>query len=157
MTTLTLTAGAAPRDRLEQVGLVALVGMVAAAQLSIAVAQILLAVAALCWFVLARARGASGSRRRRFFWPLVGYAALTLLSAGLLARSGRQPDRLQAARRCSCSFPSSTTSRAGRARAPLLTVVITVGAVSAMVGIVQYAILNYDSWAAGRRARCRTG
>ena len=36
MTTLSLTAGAPPRDRLEQIGLWSLVGIVAAMQLSIA-------------------------------------------------------------------------------------------------------------------------
>ena len=46
MTTLSLTAGVPPRDRLEQIGLWSLVGIVAAMQLSIAAAQILLAVAA---------------------------------------------------------------------------------------------------------------
>ena len=57
MTTLTLTAGVPPRDRLEQIGLWSLVGIVAAMQLSIAAAQILLAVAALAWLSLAhRAR-----------------------------------------------------------------------------------------------------
>ena len=81
MTTLSIAAGAAPRDRVEQVGLFALVGMVAAAQLSIAIAEILLSVAILCWFLLHL------SRRERleapaFFWPLVGYSMLTLLSAG---------------------------------------------------------------------------
>ena len=45
MTTLTLTAGVPPRDRLEQIGLWSLVGIVAAMQLSIAAAQILLTIA----------------------------------------------------------------------------------------------------------------
>ena len=45
MTTLSLTAGVPPRDRLEQIGLWSLVGIVAAMQLSIAAAQILLAIA----------------------------------------------------------------------------------------------------------------
>ena len=81
MTTLSLTAGTVPRDRVEQVGLFSLIGMVAAAQLSIAIAEILLAVAVLCWFVL------HVTRRERleapaFFWPLIGYAMLTLLAAG---------------------------------------------------------------------------
>ena len=42
MTTLSLTAGVPPRDRLEEIGLWSLVGIVAAMQLSIAAAQILL-------------------------------------------------------------------------------------------------------------------
>ena len=143
MTTMTLTAGAAPRDRVELAGLASLVGLVAASQISIAAAQILLTVAALCWF------GIHITRRQRleapsFFWPLLGYAALTLLSAGF----SRDP---------AASLTDSKQlvllllvpivydfARGARART-LLTVVITVGALSAMVGLVQYAILNYGS------------
>jgi O-antigen ligase len=143
VTTLTLTAGSAPRDRLELAGLASLVGLVAASQISIAATQILLAVAALCWFAI------HVSRRQRldapsFFWPLVGYAALTLLSAGF----SRDP---------AASLTDSKQlvllllvpvvydfARGPRART-LLTVIITVGALSAMVGLVQYAILNYGS------------
>ncbi len=51
MTTFLLTAGVPPRDRLEQIGLWSLIGIVAAMQLSIAAAQILLAVASLAWLV----------------------------------------------------------------------------------------------------------
>jgi O-antigen ligase len=143
MTTMTLTAGAAPRDRIELVGLASLVGMVAASQLSIAAAQILLTLAALCWLTI------HVSRRERldapaFFWPLVGYAMLTLLAAGF----SRDP----VASLIDCKqlllfllVPVVYDfARGARARA-LLTVVITVGAISAMVGLVQYAILNYGS------------
>ncbi len=142
MTTLTLTAGAAPRDRLEQIGLVSLVGLVAAAQLSIAVAQILLGVAALCWFA------SHLIRRERldapaFFWPLVGYSALTLLSAGF------SRDPIVSVTDCKQLFLFLLIpvvydfARGARART-ILAVIVTIGAISAIVGIVQYAILNYD-------------
>ena len=66
--------------RLEQAGLLAVFGVGAALQFSIAIAQSLLAVALLCWVSLIVMR-----RERievpRFFWPLVGYAGLTLVSA----------------------------------------------------------------------------
>jgi O-antigen ligase len=142
MTTLTLTAGAAPRDRLEQLGLLSLIGLVAAAQLSIAVAQILLGVAGLCWFV------SHVMRRERleapaFFWPLVGYAALTLLSAGF----SRDPVLSVADCKQLSLFLLIPVvydfARGARART-MLTVILTIGAISAIVGIVQYAILNYD-------------
>ena len=81
MTTLSLTAGVPPRDRLEEIGLWSLVGIVAAMQLSIAAAQILLTLAALAWLA------SHISRRERlatppFFWPLLVYAGFTLISAG---------------------------------------------------------------------------
>jgi O-antigen ligase len=143
VTTLTLTAGAAPRDRVELAGLASLVGLVAASQISIAATQILLTVAALCWF------GIHISRRQRleapsFFWPLLGYAALTLLSAGF----SRDPaasliDSKQLVLLLLVPIVYDF-ARGARART-LVTVVITVGALSAMVGLVQYAILNYGS------------
>jgi O-antigen ligase len=143
MTTMTLVAREAPRDRLDQVGLAALIGMVAAAQLSIAVAQIFLTVAALCWFA------AHVSRHERldaprFFWPLVGYAMLTLLSAGY----SRDPVASLVDSKQLLLFLLVPVvydfARGARART-LATIIITVGAISAMVGLVQYAILNYGS------------
>jgi O-antigen ligase len=143
VTTLSLTAGAQPRDRFEQVGLAALIGLVAAAQLSIAVAQILLTVAALCWLA------AHVARRERleapaFFWPLVGYAALTLLSAGF---SGDPVASVADSKQLLLFMLVPVVydyARGARART-LVTIVITIGAISAMVGLVQYAILNYGS------------
>ena len=64
---------------------------------------------------------------------------------GLLDRSARQPDRLQAAGAPSSSSRSSTGCSAD-GRALLATdVIISVGAVSAVFGIIQYLILNYDN------------
>ena len=66
--------------RLEQAGLLAVFGVGAALQFSIAISQSLLAVALVCWVALLVAR-----RERievpRFFWPLALYAAVTLVSA----------------------------------------------------------------------------
>jgi O-antigen ligase len=147
MATISITAGAPPRDRVEQVGLAALVGIVAATQLSIAVAQILLTVAILCWFI------AHISRRERleapaFFWPLVGYAALTLLAAGF----SRDP----AASIVDCKqlllfflIPVVFDFARGARARTMLTVIVTIGAASAIVGIAQYVVLNYGGL--GRR------
>ena len=142
MTTLTLTAGVSPRDRLEQAGRVTLIGLVAAAQLSIAAAQILLAVSAVCWFawhVIRRERLEAPA----FFWPLVGYAALTLLSAGFSL------DPVVSVTDCKqlslfLLIPIVYDFARGTRTRLLITVILTIGAISAIVGIVQYAILNYD-------------
>jgi O-antigen ligase len=142
VTTVSIAAGATPRDRLEQAGLFSLIGVVAAAQLSIAIAQILLAVASLCWLVL------HVMRRERleapaFFWPLVGYAMLTLLSAGF----SRDPVLSVTDCKQIALFMLVPVvydfARGARARA-LVTVIITIGALSALIGIIQYGILNYD-------------
>jgi hypothetical protein len=142
VTTIGIMAGATPRERIEQVGGLAVVGLVAAAQLSIAIAQILLAVAALCWLSLHL------MRRERleapsFFWPLAGYAMLTLLAAGF----SRDPVTSVADCKQLVLFLLIPLvydfARGPRARL-LLTVVITIGAVSALIGVVQFAIFNYD-------------
>src|SRR5687768_9663855 len=75
MTTFFLTAGVPPRDRLEQAGLWSLIGIVAAMQLSIAAAQILLALASLAWLISHISRG-ERLEAPQFFWPLLAYAAL---------------------------------------------------------------------------------
>jgi O-antigen ligase len=141
--TLTLTAGAPLRERLDTVGLVSLVCVVAGSQLSIAISQISLTVASLCWMALHVARR-ERLQAPAFFWPLVGYAALTFLSAGF----SREP----AASLTDCKqlllfmlVPVVYDfARGARARS-VLTLVITVGAISAVVGLVQYAILNYGT------------
>jgi O-antigen ligase len=129
------------------VGLAALVGVVATMQFSIAAAQILLGVAAVCWLASRLSRhepfGAPA-----FFWPLVAYAGATLMSAGFSL------DPAVSVVDCKQLFLLLLVpivydlARGGRADT-LLTVVLTVGAASAFVGIVQYGVLNYDNL--GRR------
>ena len=80
MTTRTLTAGVPPRDRLEQIGLWSLVGIVATMQLSIAAAQILLAIASIAWLATHHAWGAA--RGAAVLLAAGRLRALTLASAG---------------------------------------------------------------------------
>ena len=149
MATMSLTAGVPPRDRLEQVGLLALLGIVAAMQLSIAVTQILLAVAAICWLA---SHVASGDRLEApaFFWPLVAYAGLTLLSAGFAHEPGVSFTDCKQLVLLILVPIVYDLARGARARS-VLSIILTVGAVSALVGIVQYGVLNYDNL--GRRAQ----
>ena len=143
MTTISWTAGAPARDRLELIGLGALVAMVAASQLSIAVAEIMLTVAGLCWAASHAMRG-ERIEAPEFFWPLVGYAALTLLSAGF----SRDPlTSLTDCKQLTLFLLVPIVydfARGARART-LLTIVLTAGAASALVGIVQYSVLNFDT------------
>src|SRR5260221_11559573 len=67
-------------ESLEHAGTLALIGVAGAVQFSIAIAQILLLLALLCW------AAALIVRRERidvpaFFWPLLVYAGLTVVSA----------------------------------------------------------------------------
>ncbi len=133
-------------ERLDRLGWWALVVAVAALQLSIAVAQIGIAVAGLAW--AARAIRVGVPALPRFALPLGLYAALTLLSAGL----SRDP---------AVSVPDTKQllllvlvplvfdfARGARART-LITIALTIGAASALVGIVQYGVLHYGGL--GRR------
>src|SRR5262249_6328614 len=67
-------------DWLEQAGLVTLLGVAAALQFSIALAQSLLALAVLCWIALIISRH-EAFEAPRFFWMLLAYAGATLVSA----------------------------------------------------------------------------
>src|SRR5437867_4438133 len=67
---------------LERVTIGLLLGFVAALQLSIAVAQTLLWLMLICWVAL-RIQERTRPTAPRFFIPLLGYAALTLVSSVL--------------------------------------------------------------------------
>ena len=142
MTTMTLVAGAPPRDRLEWTAVAGLLGFVAALQLSIAAAGICLALTLACWagtLVLGQERWEAP----RFFGPLVVYAAWTLVSATF------SPDPRT-------SFidskqlvlfllvPAVYKLARGNRALTVFNVIITVGAASAILGIVQYGMFNYD-------------
>lgn len=147
MTTLTLTAGVPPRDRLETIGLWSLVGIVAAMQLSIAAAQILLTIASAAWLVSHLVRG-ERLHAPPFFWPLVIYAALTLISAGFSIDP--EASFVDSKQLVLLMLVPLTYDLARGARAhSVLSVILTIGAASAFVGVVQYAVLNFDGL--GRR------
>jgi O-antigen ligase len=147
MTTFLLTAGVPPRDRLEQIGLWSLVGIVATMQLSIAAAQILLTVAVATWLASHLARS-ERLEAPPFFWPLVAYAALTLASAGFSLDP--EVSFTDCKQLVLLMLVPLTYDLARGARAhSVLSVVLTIGAASAFVGIIQYGVLNFDGL--GRR------
>jgi len=148
MTTATamLRAPAASAFTPERLGWWAVVGVVASLQLSIAVAQICLTLAVIAWGWRGWATGTLAVPS--IAWPLVAYAAWTLVAAG----ASRDP---------SVSVPDTKQlvlfllvpvvfefARGPRART-LATVALSIGAASAFIGVVQYGLLNYDNL--GRR------
>jgi O-antigen ligase len=148
VSTLTVTAGAPTRDRLEQIGLAALVGIVAAMQVSIAAAEILLTIAALCWLAMHLMRG-ERLQAPAFFWPLAVYGLLTLASAALsLDPAVSVIDCKQLT--LFLLVPIIYDLARGPRALTLLTVVLSIGALSAFIGIVEYGLLHYDDL--GRRA-----
>lgn len=133
--------------RTELVGLAALAGLVATMQFSIAAAQIFLGISGLSWLALHLAR-VTEVEGPPFFWPLAAYAAVTLLSAGFSL------DPAVSVTDCKQLFlfllvPVVYDFARGSRADTMLTIIISVGAASAFVGIVQYGVLNYDNL--GRR------
>jgi O-antigen ligase len=134
-------------NRAEQVSMWALVASAGALQFSIAVGQILLAVAVACWLItIVRQR-----ERVEFplmFWPLIVYAALTLISAAFSPQpriSLVDCKQLVLFLLVPMTYRLFTESRAQT----LISVVISAGAASAAYGIFQFGILHYDTL--GRR------
>lgn len=144
------TAVSLPRiriDRLEWLGFSLLLGSVSAVLFSIAVAQALLALTALAWAVLIALRGESPVVPAPFR-PLAPYAALTVASA--LAC----PDPLAAladAKELVLFIVVALVLRLARGprASTLVWTILTFGAISALVGIVQYGVLQFDNL--GRR------
>ena len=132
-----------PRDdRLEHAGALALFGVAGAVQFSIAAAQILLAVALVCWVAVLVVRH-ERVEAPSFFWPLLVYAGATLVSAAFSA----DPRASLIDCRQLVLFllvPIAARFAGGTRGHTLITVVLSCAAASAAIGIVQYGILHYD-------------
>ncbi|HKB09262.1 MAG TPA: O-antigen ligase family protein [Vicinamibacterales bacterium] len=129
-------------DGLEQAGAVALIGVAGALQFSIALAQILLLIALVCWVATLIVKHERVTVPQ-FFLPLAAYAGATLVSA---AFSSDPRTSLVDCKQLVLFLLVPAVYRlinAQQART-LLTVVLTCAAVSAAFGVVQYGILHYD-------------
>lgn len=128
--------------RLERAALAALLLFVAAAQVSVAAAALLLTLAAGLWIgLLVRLR--EHPRAPAFFRPLAVYALLTLTSA---AASHDPAASLADAKEILLFLVVPVVHRLarGRSAATAATIVVSVGAVTAVYGVAQYGILEYD-------------
>jgi O-antigen ligase len=133
--------------RLERLTFALLLAFVASLQVSIAAANILLAATALCWLALL-VRNGERPTAPSFFVPLAAYAGATLVSAVFsLDPVASATDSRQLLLFAVVPLVHRVVP-AGRVRT-VLYLVLSVGAASAVYGIVQYAILHYDSL--GRR------
>jgi O-antigen ligase len=154
MSVATLTADTAASNWLEQAGTAAVFGMAAAVLFSIAAAQIFLALAVACWLALLVTRRESSVEAPRFFWALVAYGAITIVSAAASS------DPVRSFIDCKqlvlfLVVPLVYRFVPGRRGASMVTVLVTFGALSAAYGIFQYGILHYDQL--GLRARGTLG
>ena len=145
-TTMSVTSTAS-EVTLERVTFWLLLCFVAALQMSIAAANVLLAMTFVCWVALL-ARDRRGVSAPAFFLPLAGYAVATLVSSAFSfePRTSFIDDKQLV---LFAIVPMVFDIARGRRAATVIDVLVSVGAASAAYGIVQYAVLHYDNL--GRR------
>ena len=126
-----------------RVALWSLFGFVAALQVSIVAAQALLAVAVLCWVALL-ASGEARFAAPAFLRPLLVYALFTLVATvfSVDPRVSFVDDKQLL---LFLIVPAVYEIARGTRARTVVHVVITVGAATAVYGIVQYGILHYDN------------
>ncbi len=135
----------APRLERATVGL--LLCFVASLQISIAAANILLALMMVVW-VAQMVQEKTLPAAPRFFWPLAAYAAVTLvISAFSLDPRTSIIDDKQLV--LFVIVPAVYHIARGHRAALVIDVIVSVGAASAAYGIIQYGLLHYDNL--GRR------
>ena len=140
-------------SKLEVAALTSLLGFVAALQISIAASGILLTIALALWIallVVARERPSAPP----FFGALVAYAAMTMVSVAFsLDRGISIVDSKEVF--LFLVVPVVYRLARGQRAQTVATIIVTVGAASAVLGVVQYGILNYDTL--GQRPRGAMG
>ena len=140
-------------SNLEIAALTSLLGFVAALQLSIAASGILLTITLGLWIallVVEHERPAAPP----FFGALVAYTAMTMLSVAFsLDRSISIVDSKQVL--LFLVVPVVYRLARGQRAQTVATIIVTVGAASAVFGVVQYGILDYDNL--GQRPRGAMG
>jgi O-antigen ligase len=145
-TTMHMTATAS-EVTLERVTFWLFLAFVAALQVSIAAANVLLSLTFVCWVTgLARARTRPSAPL--FFLPLAGYALATLVSSAFsFEPSTSFVDDKQLL--LFAIVPMVFDIARGRRGPTVVDVLISFGAASAAYGIIQYGVLHYDNL--GRR------
>ena len=142
MTTSATLAPAAAPDRLERTAYFTLLAFAASLQVSIAAANVLLGLTAVLWLTLLV------TRRERvevpaFFWPLLAYAGWTVVSAIVSVEPKISlPDTKQLL--LFSLVPMAYRLLRGQRSLTLVDVVISVAALSAAIGIVQFGILKWS-------------
>jgi O-antigen ligase len=142
-----------PRAPLERAACLALLAFAALLQVSIAAADILLTVVLILWAAIV-----IGNRERitvpRMFWPLLAYGAWMIVSA--IFSVDVAVSLIKCKQLILLAIVPLTYRLLRGPRATLaVDVVISIGALSATYGIIQYLILNYD--VLGRRPQGALG
>ena len=130
-------------DPFKRIGFGALLLFVAALQFSIAVADIFFSLALLMWLLRLITRRTTFDAPA-FFIPLAAYGAATLISAAF--SSDPAAGFVDSKQLVLFLIVPMVYDFARGASAPLVVqVIISVGAISAAVGVVQYGIFHFDS------------
>ena len=150
---MTMTDTVETTSALERAATLVMLAFVAALQVSIAAADILLTVVVMLWLALVL-RNREPIKVPRMFWPLAIYGVATLVAAVFAVDP---PVSLIRCKQLVLYVIVPLTYRLFRGRKAALAtdVIITVGALSATYGIIQYLILNYDNL--GRRPQGTLG
>jgi O-antigen ligase len=129
-------------ERLELFAVLSLFGVAAFLQFSIAIAQLLLTFAVLFWLLLTLF-GHERFEAPRFFWALLAYAGITLLSAAFSSnRAASFVDSKQLV--LFLLVPVGYRLLNNRRGSLMLTLVMSLGGASAAFGIFQYGLLHFD-------------
>ena len=127
---------------LERAAWLALLAFAASLQVSIFAAGVLLTVTAVLWLALV-IRNHERIEVPGMFWPLLAYAVVTMISAYFAVdQSVSFRDTKQLV--LFAIVPIAYRLLPGRRSLTAVDVIITVGALEAIYGIVQYSILNFD-------------
>ena len=133
--------GSRTSPALERAAFISLLLFAAALQVSIAAAQALLGLTALLWLALVF-RGRERIEVPGMFWPLAAYAGLTLV-ATLFSVDREVSIRDDKQLLLFAIVPIAYRLLRGARAATAAEVVITIGAISAAIGVVQFGILRF--------------
>jgi O-antigen ligase len=143
MTATTISVAAHTTPSLDKVALWLLLGFVAALQVSIAAAGVLLTAVLISWAALL-VRDRTVPSAPPFFLPLAVFAGVTLVSAAFsLDRAASFADTKQLL--LFLVVPAVYHIARGARASSVVDVIVTVGAASAAYGIVQYGLFNFDN------------
>jgi O-antigen ligase len=145
--TMSVTQTTRSEIGLERVTFWFLLGFVAALQMSIAAANVLLALTFVCWVAM-QVRDRTLPSAPRFFMPLAIYAAATLVSS-MFSFDPRESFIDDKQLLLFAIVPMVYDIGRGQRAATVIDVLVSIGAASAAYGIIQYGVLHYDNL--GRR------
>jgi O-antigen ligase len=138
-----------PAVGLERAAYYALLAFVAALPFSIVASEVLLTIAGLLWLAVV-IRGHERVEVPRMFWPLAAYAGATLIAAAFSVDP--KTSFIDCKQLLLFSIvPIAYRLLPGRRALTAVDIIITAGAISAVIGIVEFGILKFDSL--GQRPR----